>query len=43
MLRDWSDRIPEPPRESRLALGGCAVMLVLAIAIMIWSAIAPVL
>jgi hypothetical protein len=43
MLRDWSDRMPEPPRESRLAIGGCAVMLVMALAVIIFSEIAPMI
>lgn len=42
MPRDWPHP-SDPPPESRYVLGGCAVLLVLAIAIMACSAIAPLL
>jgi hypothetical protein len=43
MLRDWSDRVPEPSPSSRYVRGGCAALFVLAVAIMVYSAIAPAL
>jgi hypothetical protein len=40
MPKDWP-RPDDPPPESRYVLGGCAVLLAVAIAIMVYSMVAP--
>lgn len=42
MPRDWP-RPDDPLPESRIVIGGCAVLIAIAIAIMLYSSIAPFL
>ncbi len=37
MLREFSDRQPDPPRDNRVLIGGLGVLAVLGLAVVGWS------